>query len=84
VPCTYDDSHERAQAAEAQRRELKTLKGWVCDLCTQITNVGGSVPDHIREWYAAHEKAEEEKLRTEALAKLSERDKRVLGLTKKK
>ncbi|MEY4507946.1 MAG: hypothetical protein RLZZ450_68 [Pseudomonadota bacterium] len=81
MPCS-GGGPSPSEINEDLRAELKLVQGYLCDLCTVVTNAKLKLPKPISQWYDAHEAAELPRLRREALAKLSERDKRVLGILK--
>lgn len=83
MPCIYDDSASRAQGERMLREERNKLAGWLCDLCQVVTEAGCDLPEDIEQWYDDHEKVEAEKIRINALLKLTARERRLLGLDKK-
>ncbi len=78
MPCISGPS-EREELNDANR-EIEKLEGMLCDACTALMEYQSGLPDSCRAWYAKHEAAESEKLKRVALAKLTPRERRLLGL----
>lgn len=54
----------------------------LCEACSLLEEAGvlNKASSSLREWYKAHEKCEEDRVRYEAALKLSERERRLLGI----
>ena len=57
-------------------------EGALCDALNIIESAGllKSVDAEVREWWSDHEEREKDRIKAEALAKLSPRERRALGL----
>lgn len=77
-PSTY--SQYDIQSAEARvRAELEPL---LCEACSMLEGVHvleNATPE-LRAWFKKHEKCEEDRVRLEAAQKLTERERRLLGI----
>jgi hypothetical protein len=73
---TYDDI---TRAENAVRKEMEAL---LCDACTLLEETGalGSASAELLNWYKAHEACEQHRVRYEAAMKLTERERRLLGI----
>lgn len=60
------------------------VAGALCDVLTALEDRNllkmAGVPQDVLDWWAAHQSKEQDKIKQEALAKLSEKEKRALGL----
>lgn len=82
MPCSsgqYDNYHDTS-TEDALRAEVKTLSGYLCDVCTVLDVFTIDIPEPIATWWNKHTAAEHDKVKREALAKLTPRELRVLGL----
>lgn len=84
MPCAYDDSIERAEDARKEAARIKALAEAFCEAMTLLEQCGHlpSMSDKARKIWAAHEKLEEDRIKQEAMAKLTTRERRILGLDK--
>lgn len=74
---------KRQREAEKKRKSFN-VEGALCDVLTlletrQMLKHAG-IPADILEWWNGHQSREQEKIKKEALAKLSPKEKRALGL----
>lgn len=85
MPCRDDRddcrvSYQDVAAAEANvRKEMDPL---LCEACTLLEELGAlnkASPELLR-WYKAHEACEQNRVRYEAALKLTERERRLLGI----
>jgi len=72
------------QKAIDKKRKNFNVEGALCDVLTllednELLKVAG-IPQDILDWWNAHQSREQEKIKKEALAKLSIKEKRALGL----
>lgn len=80
MPCRDDYPTETSCAAEARvRKELEPL---LCEACTTLENYNIMITasTELRQWYKIHDQREEHRVRLETAMKLSEKDRRVLGI----
>lgn len=91
MPCRdYDDDNcvqaefkGRVELAEAKKALAEAPKPYLlCEACALLEDAGllSKMSSELKEWYAKHEKKEEHKVRLEAAEKLSERERRLLGI----
>lgn len=78
-PCVCDDPHY-------QKWGHFDFEGALCDVLSMLeTSPGGQVQltrvdKKVLEWWSDHEEREKDRIKAEALAKLSPRERRALGL----
>ena len=95
MPCRDWDGIDDATCARVEtasvKAELATAKqalaeapkpSLLCEACSLLENTGALVhaSQELKDWYKKHEKKEEHKVRLEAAEKLSERERRLLGI----
>jgi hypothetical protein len=86
MPCVtppYSDEELRRAAENRAKSALEDrdrFKGMLCDVCQELETHSVAVPEHIKPWYDAHCGQEREKIKADALAKLTPRERRALGL----
>lgn len=72
-----------AKMKEAKQKNFN-VEGALCDVLTLLEDKGllktASIPPDILEWWNGHQAREKQKIKREALAKLSSKEKRALGL----
>lgn len=77
---------DKAQKALLKKLASFDIEGALCDVLTLLedSNLLGkaAIPSDILEWWDGHQSRETQKVKKEALAKLSEKEKRALGLVK--
>lgn len=79
-----DYDPQTAAALSLAHVEKYNVEGALCDLLSLLENqnllhkVG--VPEDILDWWSTHQSKEKDKIKNEALAKLSDKEKRALGL----
>jgi hypothetical protein len=86
MPCRDDrDDYNRVSNQDiinmeaAVRKEMDPL---LCEACTLLEEVGalGKASAELLRWYKAHEACEQNRVRYEAALKLTERERRLLGI----
>ena len=84
MPCRDDrDDYRLTQngvaAVAAVRKELEPL---LCEACSALEDAKllPTVSSELKAWYAHHEELEGDRVRYEAALKLSERERRLLGI----
>ncbi len=75
---------EWAQKANNKRRLQFNVEGALCDVLTLLEEkkllTKAGIPQDILEWWDGHQSREKDKTKKEALAKLTAKEKRALGL----
>ena len=79
MPCrddrdySYDDGRNSA---------IKQLTPLLCEACTLLeeANFLAKASPELKKWFQEHEKCEEDRVRYEGALKLSERERRLLGI----
>jgi hypothetical protein len=73
-----------AKSKKSEVKEHYNTEGALCDILTLLENQGllckVGIPQDIMEWWSGHQSKEQEKIKSEAMAKLSDKEKRALGL----
>jgi hypothetical protein len=68
----------------SKKKKAFNVEGALCDVLTLLEDkklLGvAEVPQDILDWWNAHQSREQEKIKKEALAKLTKKEKRALGL----
>lgn len=79
MPCYDPPRHEDCSAAEAAAQKRANL---LCEACTLLEETGllDRASKELQEWYKLHEELEADRVRLEAAEKLSERERRLLGI----
>lgn len=87
-PTTAEAAGQRAinklrKAADKKRKSFN-VEGALCDVLTLLEDKGllktASIPKDILEWWEGHQTREQDKIKKAALAKLSSKERRALGL----
>lgn len=95
MPCRHDESpEERAQAQKDQvcksrayinlQGELNRVTALLCDACKLLENSGVTIKEHHKHlgtWWTKHKVIDDDRLRRQALAKLTPAERAVLKLT---
>jgi hypothetical protein len=86
MPCRDDRDdcpsplEERARGRLSAQKELEPL---LCEAMTALDNLGklpGQFSPELLKWYADHSEQEKHRLRLEAVQKLTEKERRLLGI----
>lgn len=85
MPCRMDDypsnlnQNDVDQAVFKVRNELEPL---LCEACTLLEETGAlsKSTKELQKWYQTHEECEKDRVRLEAAEKLTERERRLLGI----
>lgn len=83
MPCRDWDGHNADHICDLKEQLAKAPKPhMLCEAMSVLENHGllGEVSQELRAWYGAHEKDEADKVRLEAAEKLTERERRLLGI----
>ena len=94
MPCRVEEDWEAAdrlaQSAKKLRASLAQREEWLCEFISHFINNGWGESDinvildeidpEFLDWWEEHQKADEERLRKEALEKLTLRERKALGL----
>ncbi len=75
-PRDINDDRETAEAAAEKRANL------LCEACALLEEAGllEHASEDLKKWYTLHEAPEADRVRLEAAQKLSERERRLLGI----
>jgi hypothetical protein len=80
MPCRTDDYYVSQDEGRLVRAELEPL---LCEACTILENhklLAVQASPELKKWYKAHDQREEHRARLEAAEKLSEKERRILGI----
>jgi hypothetical protein len=81
MPCRddRDDDYKYSNGEAAARKELEPL---LCEALSLLEDAGilSKLSPELARWYKAHEACEADRVRYEAVLKLSERERRLLGI----
>lgn len=68
MPCTYDDSYERAEAAREVKEELALVTSLLCEFCRRVyANEGyAHFPPDLIEWFETHDEVDRRRIEKEA------------------
>jgi len=85
MPCRDDRDDCRVSyldIANAEANIRKEMDPLLCETCTLLEEVGalGKASPELLKWYKAHEACEQNRVRYEAALKLTERERRLLGI----
>ncbi len=74
----------KMQKAADKKRKAFNVEGALCDVLTLLEDKGllktANIPKDILDWWEGHQTREQAKIKKEALAKLSTKEKRALGI----
>lgn len=84
MPCRddYPDTYSQGDMESLEYRVRKELEPLLCEACTLLEDSGAlkkSTPE-LQAWYKKHEDCEKDRVRLEAAKKLTERERRLLGI----
>lgn len=75
---------DKMQKVRDKKRKAFNVEGALCDVLTLLEDKGllktAGIPQDILEWWEGHQTREQDKIKKEALSKLSTKEKRALGL----
>jgi len=75
---------DKAKKAIDKKRKTFNVVGALCDVLTLLEDKGmltaAGIPKDILDWWESHQSREQEKIKKEALSKLSLKERRALGL----
>lgn len=84
MPCRddYPSSYSQYDIENAKNVVRAELEPLLCEACSLLEDakVLQSATPELRAWFNKHEKCEEERVRLEAAQKLTERERRLLGI----
>jgi hypothetical protein len=83
MPCRDSyDTCSQADVDRAARNVRAELEPLLCEACSLLENVHAlkDATPELQAWYEKHEKCEEDRVRLEAAQKLTERERRLLGI----
>lgn len=86
MPCRddYPDNYTKGDLESLEHRVRKELEPLLCEACTLLEEKGlltstTATPELVA-WFNKHEGCEKERVRLEAALKLTERERRLLGI----
>ena len=82
MPCR-DDGYDYSQVIAQQKEAAKVSPGYLlCEACSLLEEAGltDKMSTDLRSWYDNHEKHETARVKLEAAKKLSNRERRLLGV----
>lgn len=84
MPCRddYPTNYSQRDVEAEGHRVRQHLEPLLCEACSLLENahVLQIATPELQEWFKKHEKCEEERVRLEAAQKLTERERRLLGI----
>lgn len=84
MPCydSRDSDCSEAKALVAAEAAAEKRANLLCEACTLLEEAGllSQASDELNAWYKLHEALEADRVRLEAAQKLSERERRLLGI----
>ncbi len=85
MPCRsdYPDTYTEGDINSARMQVRAELEPLLCEACSLLENahVLQSATPELQAWFKKHEKCEEDRVRLEAAQKLTERERRLLGIS---
>lgn len=83
MPCRYDDYSPSQSSYESGKADaMKQMVPLLCEACTLLEEAKflSKASEPLKKWYKEHEECESDRVRYEAALKLSERERRLLGI----
>jgi hypothetical protein len=85
MPCRDDRDYQPISQADIDNTEKRIraeLEPLLCEACTFLENhhAMSLASKELQSWYKAHDKREEHRVRLETALKLSEKERRILGI----